>query len=319
MTDKEYIDNLTIWCTYHDNKLIDEYNLNYIPSYIKLFNTSDLNMTDNNINYLGPHLCEVCTLYYVWKNQIYSKYVGFCHYRRFYEDLGKYNIEKYGIHYYYCHHLILKIDEEYYFDNIKYLIYEYLYNLNMFDESLLYDAFYNEREIWGCWKISFISTWEIFNKICNIFFGFLEYVLNDFTDKINYIDSWRQWAWFSEFILCIITSLIYKNEKILWDKDIVNNYYSYNLILENNNDLNKILKWSCKNNRACAKITIISDNNDLINKINTDYKEYLFASNSINEKNMCEHNIKLNINEYIKCLDPIEFKNGNYIIEKFDN
>jgi hypothetical protein len=30
MTDKEYIDNLTIWCTYHKDYFIDDYNLNYI-------------------------------------------------------------------------------------------------------------------------------------------------------------------------------------------------------------------------------------------------------------------------------------------------
>ena len=28
---------LQIWCTYHNDQLIDEYNLNYVPSYIKLF------------------------------------------------------------------------------------------------------------------------------------------------------------------------------------------------------------------------------------------------------------------------------------------
>ena len=37
MTDQEYINNLTIWCSYHKDELIDKYNLNYIPSYIKLF------------------------------------------------------------------------------------------------------------------------------------------------------------------------------------------------------------------------------------------------------------------------------------------
>ena len=103
MTDKEYIEGLTIWCTYHNDQIIDEYNLNYIPSYIKLFNTNDLNVTGEHINHLCQHLCEICTIYYVWKNQIYSKYVGFCHYRRFYDELGKSNIEKYGMH---CYSLI---------------------------------------------------------------------------------------------------------------------------------------------------------------------------------------------------------------------
>ena len=108
MTDKEYIDNLTIWCSYHSDYIYYEYNLDYIPSYIKLFNTNNLNISDDNINYLNPHLCEICTLYYVWKNQIKSNYVGFCHYRRFFSDLGKENIEIFGVHYYYTFQCNLK-------------------------------------------------------------------------------------------------------------------------------------------------------------------------------------------------------------------
>lgn len=35
-----------------------------------------------NINYANKVLCEMCTMYYVWKNNLYSDFIGFDHYRR---------------------------------------------------------------------------------------------------------------------------------------------------------------------------------------------------------------------------------------------
>ena len=72
--------DLTIYCSYHNSKLIKDYNLDYLPNYIELFNTNDLTLKEDNINYLNPYFAEIVTYYYIWKNQIYSKYIGFCHY-----------------------------------------------------------------------------------------------------------------------------------------------------------------------------------------------------------------------------------------------
>lgn len=322
MTDKEYLDNLTIWCSYHNNNLIDEFNLDYIPSYIKLFNTNDLNITDDNINYLNPHLCEICTYYYVWKNQIKSNYVGFCHYRRFFSNLGKENIENFGVHYY-CtfqcnlkHYICgydrktFKLDE----------LFEYLRNLKLFDEFKLYKYFYDPTFLVNIpWKISYIFEWNIFNKICEIYFGFLKYIFGDFKNIDIYKDTNRTYAWMSEIVLGLIITLLYDN------KEIVNiSWHNYPIVTKyNGNNLGDVIKWSMKNNRPATQLIVISNNNDIINEINEKYDSFIYATNNI--KNIDEkvssyelnNIIELQINEYIKCLDPIEFRKGNYSIEKF--
>ena len=73
--------DLRIWCTYHKDELINEYNLKE-DKYHKLFNSNNLLLNEVNINDKNNILNEFCTMYYVWKNNKYSKYIGFEHYRR---------------------------------------------------------------------------------------------------------------------------------------------------------------------------------------------------------------------------------------------
>lgn len=320
MTDKEYIDNLTIWCTYHKDNLIDEYNLNYIPSYIKLFNTNNLNINGEHINHLGPHLNEICTYYYVWKNQIYSKYVGFCHYRRFYSDLGKEHIENFGIHYYDICAYNLKHDICGYARKIFKFneLFDYLKGLNIFDEFKLYTYIYDPKFIVNIpWKISYIFEWNTFNKICNIYFGFLEYIFGDYTNIDIYKDVDRMYGWMSEVVLGVIIALIYDNKQLNSE-----NYYNNHILITNynGNKIGDIIKWFTKNNRPTVKLIVVSNNDDIINEVNTDYIDFVYATNDINNVDeyhqASENIIELQINEYIKCLDPIEFRKGNYTIEK---
>jgi hypothetical protein len=72
---------INIWVTYHDDSLIEKYGLQNNDVY-SLFKANDTSVSGENINYLNAFYCEMCTMYYVWKNNIKSKYVGFCHYRR---------------------------------------------------------------------------------------------------------------------------------------------------------------------------------------------------------------------------------------------
>lgn len=76
-----YMNELTIWQTYHDESLVEKYHLRE-DGIVRLFNSNNLQMEGENINHLNPFYSEVVTLYWVWKNQMKSNKVGFCHYRR---------------------------------------------------------------------------------------------------------------------------------------------------------------------------------------------------------------------------------------------
>lgn len=71
----------TIWITFHQTELIERYNLKEDETF-KLFKGNNLNIKGENINHLNPFYSELTTLYWVYRNNIRSKYVGFCHYRR---------------------------------------------------------------------------------------------------------------------------------------------------------------------------------------------------------------------------------------------
>ena len=73
--------DLKIWQTYHKDEHIKDYSL-VEDETIRLFKGNDLYVTGENINHLNAFYSEMTTLYWVWKNRVYSEFVGFCHYRR---------------------------------------------------------------------------------------------------------------------------------------------------------------------------------------------------------------------------------------------
>lgn len=75
------MEDLNIWITYHDESQIKDYSLKNDETY-KLFKANDNTVKGHNINDLNKFYSEICTIYWVYKNQIKSKYIGFSHYRR---------------------------------------------------------------------------------------------------------------------------------------------------------------------------------------------------------------------------------------------
>ena len=73
--------DLTIWCTYHKDEQIEQFGL-LEDNVMRLFKGNDTGIEGENINHPNPFYSEIVTLYYVWKNGIQSRRVGFCHYRR---------------------------------------------------------------------------------------------------------------------------------------------------------------------------------------------------------------------------------------------
>lgn len=77
---------INIWITYHRDEQIQEYSLHEDET-CRLFKGNNLAITGENINHLNVFYSELVTLYWVWKNEIRSRLVGFCHYRRLFGKL----------------------------------------------------------------------------------------------------------------------------------------------------------------------------------------------------------------------------------------
>lgn len=73
--------NIKTYITYFDDAQISEYNLKEDEDTI-LFKGNDTSYPGDSINYLNIFYCELCTMYYVWKNNLKSDYIVFKQYRR---------------------------------------------------------------------------------------------------------------------------------------------------------------------------------------------------------------------------------------------
>ncbi len=69
-----------IWVTYHKDELVSRYGLKE-DDHHRLFPTHN-DAAKDNINVMNPVYSEMVTMWYVWKNNLKSDYVGFEHYRR---------------------------------------------------------------------------------------------------------------------------------------------------------------------------------------------------------------------------------------------
>jgi hypothetical protein len=71
---------LTVWVSYHQDELIQQYGLEEDAEH-RLFATHK-EPAGENINRLNPVYSEMVTMWWVWKNRLRSDVVGFEHYRR---------------------------------------------------------------------------------------------------------------------------------------------------------------------------------------------------------------------------------------------
>ena len=76
-----------IWITYHDDCLVSDNDLKQDNNHFVYFPTHKTPELPN-VNKLNPVWCELVAHYYVWKNKLYSKYVGFAHYCRCFRKIG---------------------------------------------------------------------------------------------------------------------------------------------------------------------------------------------------------------------------------------
>ena len=158
-----------LWLTYHDDKQIEEYHLKE-DDCIKLFKGNDVNISGENINYLNRFYSELVTFYYVWKNNLKSEYVGFCHYRRRFKEY--FEVEKQQ-----CQ--VLEIN----FNNPVLSHYKYAHNYqDMYDVIEILNEKYGVGNNYSEYLLKsnvfipyccFIMQWKDFTKLCEWLFPIL--------------------------------------------------------------------------------------------------------------------------------------------------
>ena len=161
----------TIWVSYHKDEQVQHYGLKE-DEHHKLFPThKDAELP--NINVMNPVYSEMVTMWYVWKNNLKSDYVGFEHYRRHLSiarmpednECIVYNRVSLGsetLYQQYCHwhnqadmDLMLEVLDDTYGENNIYV--KHIVSNNMF--------------IANC---TFLMKWRDFTQMCCFLFGAID-------------------------------------------------------------------------------------------------------------------------------------------------
>ena len=270
--------NKVIWTSYHIKDIPLRYNLRE-SNIIKLFCTSNLSLKEDNINYLNKYLGELCTMYYVWKNQIKSDYVGFQHYRMLLR-----NIETTKD---------ILVDNGWndsiisYYNNgglQTHIIYEsinYLSNKLNKSQSELLDLMLSNII---CFDGNvFMCKWNIFNDLCETIFGFLDYLFPN--------NSWKN----ENILYSYITNL---HKLFINNKNIIRDHWYYAQYSYN---------WD-------PRYIIYFMEYFIPFYLNIKYNKYLNNTKYFNTDNIDNNNTILNFqNKVIVC----DFQNENISIDKF--
>ena len=330
--------DIKIWCTYHMPEQITEYNIKE-TDIIKLFYSDNESLKEENINDLNRYLSEIVTYYYVWKNQKYSKYVGFCHYRRHFNCIDFDFINDNNVQAYYS-----------WKDN--FLGYKTLFGFGIpnyckqdvvFNHFIDYiktncgidtDKLIRENNLINvCSNISYIFTWNVFNDVCEFLFGFLDYLgnilnvnwktiegiskINDYLYKNEITNDFkidRQVSITLEYIIsayiCIKYNVISHRDK---NDNIPQTYIFYK-------DINpKLFCEIHKKNAKCSPLMIYLLNNeyenlDIYKYLNTYSMTYKDLHNILKNIRNTDNIFFLKPNEFIDCDDFYQFYKGNYKI-----
>ena len=87
--------NIKTYITYFDDAQIEEYGLKSDGNTV-LFKGNDTSYSGDSINDMNTFFCELCTMYYIWKNNLKSDYVTMKQYRRPFDWYGKVQLPKRG-------------------------------------------------------------------------------------------------------------------------------------------------------------------------------------------------------------------------------
>lgn len=183
------MDDYRIWVTYHKDELVERYGLKNDDTH-SLFATHK-EIDGENINALNPVYSEMVTMWYVWKNNVKTKYVGFNHYRR------KFGVNRLPVK---GECQVLRVID--FGSKTVYQQYEQYHNkrdmdvvIGLLDEAYGKDNPYTKhimesRRLIG--KCCFFMQWNDFTKLCKFLFG----ILDGFSEKCGCktLDDWQKKA-----------------------------------------------------------------------------------------------------------------------------
>ena len=331
------------WKSYFEDKQVKEYNLKSTKAVI-LYNTSNLNIPgEYQINYMNKYIGELVMMYYIWKHNLKSDYICISQYRK---DFTNINFDKLKDNYIQC----WGYWEEPYFNNEKIpfkklfkdsyhldpddfwknKFNEYLNIQNIYDKSVIYNII-NCENYTHMYTLVFAMKWEIFCKLCEFIFGFLEYVFpnngwlnienikqlqlekfniykniyGDPGDNWNMIRNDRYIVFVIERILMVCLSSMHK----LFQGDL---YINKNIITESNYfvDIGEFYK---RNQRTNVKSIYCKVSDDKFNETYEFFNkyEYVFPNLKIihDYDNINDNLIHLNIDEQIDIDDPNQLNN----------
>ncbi|NPD93101.1 DUF4422 domain-containing protein [Xylanibacter muris] len=191
---------LTFWITYHEDKQIEIYGLKESDIF-KLFRGNSKDVDGDNINYLNKFYSEIGTFYYVWKNNLKSRIIGFGHYRRLFPQIydveegqcqvlsinynnSVFNHYKLSHNYQDIYDVIDILNEKYGKDN-KYS--KYLLEGNVFIPFCCFIMNYTDFEKLCNWLFPIIFAWDKKNGLEMIPDKYLEKAKRDFRyDNVDY-------------------------------------------------------------------------------------------------------------------------------------
>ena len=191
-----YNTKLNIWniCLNDHKKQYDLHNYLCNDYSITLFN-NDHKYKNDNINYLNKYYGELCTYYYVWKNNLKSDIIGFCHYRRTWKDIDINKIKNNGIQVYTLWN-----------ENIspKECLYQMINTNKVFDDFFNYiktyckdivdinkiNKIFNKHTTIKAHILISIFNWNIFDKLCTIIFGYLKFAFGDNWNNEEFLQNY---------------------------------------------------------------------------------------------------------------------------------
>ena len=342
------LDNLKIYCAYHDKKIYNEYNL-YESNIIKPYYLLDENVFDKWYIDINIYLNEFQLMLYIYDNNIKSDYVGFCHYRRFWNYIDSEFIKNNGIYFYMCNKNNHNIKKPTFYEEInawapKYFLDKLEEFFKLYYKNLLplyYNIINSKIDFYDIYTEMFIVKWDIFQNIVNMIKQYLFYCYGNKLINFNNImyllknnsnlDN-RTIGYFIEILIMILFNILYQHKINLLcstnsfskSLDIILNYTGkenidswvkkqYSIGIQNIFIINKTNNNIKNLNHENIRTIIINDELDNIHNIFDVYKY-----NTV-PVGFCENYIIFNNEEYLSKNEIIQYQNELWNNKKITN